>query len=257
MRARATRSVLIVEDEAIVAMDLRQQIEAHGYEVAAVVGHAERVIASVQEHRPDVVLMDVRLKGALDGVTLAEEIFVCEDVPVVFLSAFADADVMARAAASSAYGYLTKPASTAGMLSTLEMAIHKHRELRSRRGDAEWSTAALDAMNLAIVGVDAAGRVRFMNRAAVELTGWTVVEARNGAPPWVSQLSESPACPAATGRERSMSASGSSRCRTARRCSSFAPIPRDRIEPSRDTDVHASSPCRPPRWRDGRSSDAL
>lgn len=182
------RSILIVEDEAIVAMDLSRQFESHGYLVAAVVGKAADVLPAVQKHRPSVVLMDVRLRGDVDGVTLAEEVFVCEDTPVVFLSAFSDRDLVRRAAPSGAYAYLTKPVTTAALIATVEMAIHKHQDLRTRRGDAEWLVRAFDAVDLAVVGLDPAGGVRFMNRAAIALTGSALVEARGGSTSWAARL---------------------------------------------------------------------
>jgi CheY-like chemotaxis protein len=182
------RSILIVEDEAIVAMDLSRQFESHGYVVAAVVGKAAEVLPAVQKHRPSVVLMDVRLRGDVDGVTLAEEVFVCEDTPVVFLSAFSDRDLVRRAAPSGAYAYLTKPVTTAALIATVEMAIHKHEDLRARRSDAEWLLRAFDAVDVAVVGLDPAGEVRFMNRAALALTGSALVEARGGAAAWAAAL---------------------------------------------------------------------
>jgi len=182
------RSILIVEDEAIVAMDLSRQFESHGWQVVGVVGKAGEVLPAVQKHRPGVVLMDVRLRGDADGVTLAEEVFVCEDTPVVFLSAFSDRDLVRRAAQSGAYAYLTKPVTTAALIATVEMAIHKHEDLQARRGDAEWLLRAFNAMDVAIVGLDPAGTVRFMNRASIALTGSLLVEAMGGAPAWAAEL---------------------------------------------------------------------
>ncbi len=181
-------TVLVVEDEAIVALDLRKQLEISGYRVVGIVGRSDEVITAVQTLRPGAVLMDVNLRGAIDGVTLAEEIFVCEDTPVVFLTAFSDTTIVDRASRCGAYGYLTKPVSHAALTATLDLAIEKHRDLCARRGDAQWFHRAFEAFDAAIVGLDDAGGVQFMNRKAVQLSGWMLMEAKNNAPPWAEQL---------------------------------------------------------------------
>lgn len=188
MESSPLRSVIVVEDEAVIAMDLRRQLEAQGYRVACVVGKAEAVMPAVQLHRPTVVLMDIRLKGDVDGVVLAEEIFVCEDIPVVLLSAFGDPGIYQRAGLVGAYGYLTKPVTQASLVATLEMAVRKHADLRARRQDALWLGGAFDALDTAIIGLDEDGLVRFMNDAAVQLTGWMLMEAKGTSPPWAVQL---------------------------------------------------------------------
>lgn len=189
---RPPSSVLIAEDEAIVALDLRGQLQAHGYTVAALVGRSDEVIPAVQAHRPSVVLMDVRLRGPVDGVTLAEEIFVCEDTPIVFLSAFSDRDIVSRAAQSGAYGYLTKPVTIAALVSTIEMAICKHEDLRRRRQEAEWLGGAIDAVDFAVIGLEPNGDVRFMNRAARAIAGRSLLDARSAPPPWARQIAALP-----------------------------------------------------------------
>lgn len=190
---RALPSVLIAEDEAIVALDLRRQLEHYGFQVVAVVGRSEEVVAAVQAHKPTVVLMDVRLRGEVDGVTLAEELFVCEDTPVVFLSAYSDCDIVARAARSGAYGYLTKPVTITALISTLQMAIAKHADLRCRRSDADWLGRAIDAVEFAVIGLEADGSVRFMNRAAAAITGRSLLGVRAATPAWAQTLAALPA----------------------------------------------------------------
>lgn len=181
-------SILIVEDEAIVGLHLRTELEACGYEVRGVVARSEEVIFQVQVKRPSLVVMDIRLKGAIDGVTLAEELFVCENTPVVFLSAYFDADIIRRAAHCGAYGYLTKPVTPAALVSTIELAIRKHQELRAITGDAYWLNVALDALDVALVGLDREDKLRFMNDAAVQLTGSKLFEARHTTPAWLAEL---------------------------------------------------------------------
>jgi AmiR/NasT family two-component response regulator len=77
--------------------------------------------------------MDIRLQGPVDGLTVAEELYVCEKTPVVFLTAYSDETTLARAAGTGAYGYLVKPVAPGSLSSTLRMAREKHDELTDRR----------------------------------------------------------------------------------------------------------------------------
>lgn len=188
MAGASEPSILLVENEAVIAMALRAELEDHGYRVVASVSKAEEVIPAVQRHRPTIVLMDIRLKGDVDGIVLAEEIFVCEDIPVVFLSAYSDPALCLRAGQAGAYGYLTKPVREDALVATLDMAVQKHADLRARRDDAQWLGIALNALDHALVGLDAEGRVRFMNHAATELTGSVLGEVKGERPLWAEQL---------------------------------------------------------------------
>jgi len=184
----ALKSLVIVEDEAIVAMDLCEELASIGFEVRAVVGESRKVIEAIRTHRPSVVLMDIALRGDVQGLALAEEIFVCEDTPVVFLTAFADRTTLGLAAHTGAYGLLTKPVTVAALASTLELAIEKHAALQAQREQSRW----LGVADVGAVWMQPDGRVGLMNRAAVQLIGWMTVEAKlDSSPPrWVAQLAE-------------------------------------------------------------------
>jgi AmiR/NasT family two-component response regulator len=183
------RSLIIVEDEAVLAMDLSEQLQSRGFEVRAVIGDSENVAEAVRTHAPSAVLMDIKIRGEADGITLAEELFVCEDTPVVFLTAYSEQELLARAAHSGAYGYLTKPVAIATVASTLELAIEKHADLRARRLEAEWLNVDLD---VAAVRTSAEGRVESMNRAAIQMFGRMPLEIQAEPPKWLRQLEELP-----------------------------------------------------------------
>ena len=190
--ASDSRTILLVEDEAVIAMDLQRLLEEAGYEVAASIGKSEEVIPAVQRYRPSIVLMDVRLRGDIDGVTLAEEIFVCEDTPVVFLSAFGDSEICDRATRAGAYGYLLKPIRHSSLVATLEMALQKHRALRAWRDDAQYLAQMLNGLDAPTIGLDATGRVRFMNHAATQLMGCQLMDVKGERPRWAEQLAAFP-----------------------------------------------------------------
>jgi diguanylate cyclase (GGDEF)-like protein len=125
---------MIVEDERIFARDLQQQLRSLGYDSSASAASGEDAIALARQRKPDVVLMDVRIKGAMDGVATAERIRAMHDVPVIFLTAHADDTTLGRVKNTRPYGYLLKPIKPAELKTTIEIAIAKHRaeiELRS------------------------------------------------------------------------------------------------------------------------------
>jgi diguanylate cyclase (GGDEF)-like protein len=132
--AVAGPAVLIVEDERIFARDLQQQLRSLGYDSSASAASGEDALALAREKKPDVVLMDVRIKGGMDGVATAERLRAIHDVPVIFLTAHADDSTLGRAKATGPHGYLLKPIKPAELKSTIEIAIAKHRaegELRA------------------------------------------------------------------------------------------------------------------------------
>ena len=180
--------VLLVEDDVHMAGALTRVLESDGLDVVGVAAEARAVVALVQELRPDVVLMDVELGGSLDGISLAEEILVCEDTPVVFLSGGDSRDSARRAARSGAYAFLGKPASGTSVVATLRMAIARHGELRDGRDHARVFSHALEVVDACVVVLQREGEIEFMNRAATALTGWTLTEAKVRRPPWVEQL---------------------------------------------------------------------
>ncbi len=102
--------ILVVEDESIIAMDIAMQLQELGYQVVGLASSGEQAIDMVQQLRPDLVLMDVQLKGVMDGIDAAQLIRTRFNMPCLFLSAFAnDADNLARAAVAAPVGYLSKP----------------------------------------------------------------------------------------------------------------------------------------------------
>ena len=115
--------VLIVEDEAIVSMDLRYKLESLGYCVPAAISSGEEAVEAASQLHPDVVLMDIRLSGEMDGVAAAEEIWRRFNIPVVYLTSYADQDTLERANTTVPSGYILKPFDDAELRAVVEMAI--------------------------------------------------------------------------------------------------------------------------------------
>ena len=105
----AEAQVLVVEDDSIIAMDIKSRLQALGYAVSAVVFSGQEAIEKAAETQPDLVLMDIRLRGHMDGVEAAERIHTRFDIPVVYLTAHADESTLQRAKLTEPYGYILKP----------------------------------------------------------------------------------------------------------------------------------------------------
>jgi CheY-like chemotaxis protein len=119
--------IVIVEDEGIVVMALKERLRSLGYQVAAVADSGHEAIQKVDDTRPDLVLMDIRLQGKIDGIQAAAEIRARFGTPVVYLSALTDDDTVEQAMAASTYGYIRKPYGHDELRTAIERALATHR----------------------------------------------------------------------------------------------------------------------------------
>jgi DNA-binding response OmpR family regulator len=117
--------VLIVEDEAIIGMAMRVRLKRMDYDVPAVARTGEEAVGLAMQHRPDLILMDIRLAGRMDGVEAAVQIRRDADIPIVFLTAYSDDDTRARAKATGAVGYMTKPFGDRELTAALELGLRR------------------------------------------------------------------------------------------------------------------------------------
>lgn len=180
--------VLVVEDQSIIALDLKSRLMGLGYEVAAVVDNAEAAIRQAGALRPDLVLMDVRLKGELDGIQAAERIRARQDVPVIYLTAHSDEQTLRRARLTEPQAYLLKPFEDRELHIAIEIARHKHAMEQQVRAHDRWLTAILQGIGDAVIATDHAGQIKFINPAASAATGWEAAEAGGQALGQVLQL---------------------------------------------------------------------
>ncbi|PKL63944.1 MAG: hypothetical protein CVV32_10955 [Methanomicrobiales archaeon HGW-Methanomicrobiales-3] len=120
-------SILIVEDEGIVSDDIRETLLSLGYSVAGAARNGEAALELVASAGPDLVLMDIHLAGTMDGIDTAGRIHALHGTPVIYLTAYADSDILERAKKTEPYGYVIKPYDERGLHSAIEMALYKHR----------------------------------------------------------------------------------------------------------------------------------
>jgi PAS domain S-box-containing protein len=125
--------ILIVEDEAIIAMEIESQLHGLGYQVTSIVDTGEKAIKKAEEDRPDIILMDIRIKGEMDGIDAAEEIRNRFGIPVIFSTAYLDEERIERAKITMPFGYVLKPVQERDLKVTIEMALYVSKVDAERR----------------------------------------------------------------------------------------------------------------------------
>jgi signal transduction histidine kinase len=161
--------VLIVEDEVIVAHNIAGRLRGLGYIVPAMASSGAEALRWVAEAHPDVVLMDIKLQGPMDGIETAAEIRALLDIPVIYLTAYADAETLQRAKVTEPYGYILKPFQERELQTAIEIALYKHRA-EQRLKEAE--TQLRQAEKLEAVGLLAAGMAHHFNNLMAIVVGY-------------------------------------------------------------------------------------
>ena len=124
----AKTKILIVEDEAIIAKDIENVLTKAGYKVVGTFSNGEAAVENVDDLNPDLILMDIMLKGDMSGIQAAEIIREKSNIPVVFLTAYADENTIDKARSAVPYGYIVKPFKENEVIATIEIALNKYKE---------------------------------------------------------------------------------------------------------------------------------
>jgi len=173
---RRQQTILVVEDEAIVAEDVRASLEEAGYRVSAVASNRQTALENVACERPDLILLDIMLAGGDDGIGVADAIHAHDDVPVVYLTAYSDDALVQRAKATAPYGFLLKPFNEHELHATVEMALYRHQmEEAQRRNEAQFRRLFEDAP-LPYHSLDEEGRILVVNQAWLDTLGYPRAE---------------------------------------------------------------------------------
>ncbi|MBI5282644.1 MAG: PAS domain S-box protein [Candidatus Solibacter usitatus] len=125
--------IFIVEDEALIALEIKDRLAQLGYGIRGISARGEEALAQIAATRPDLVLMDVHLAGGMSGIETARRLRETSDVPVVFLTAYSDEDLLRQAVATEPFGYLVKPFQGRELHATIQMALYKHRTEREMK----------------------------------------------------------------------------------------------------------------------------
>ncbi len=177
--------ILVVEDERIIAENMKIGLENKGYQVVGLVGTGEDAVNKVEALDVDLVLMDIHLRGKMDGIEAAEIIRNRFGIPVIFLTAFSDEETVQRAKITEpsgfivkeAFGILNKPFEEDELHSTIEITLYRNRMEKRLREHERWLEAVLNSISDAVIATDSLRQVKFMNRLAEDLTGWIEAEA--------------------------------------------------------------------------------
>ncbi len=166
-------NILIVEDDGITAKDMEKWLTGLGYNVSAVVSSGIDAIKKAKEIQPDLVLMDIKLSGDMDGIEAADIIRISCDIPIIFLTAFLDEALLRRAKITEPYGYVLKPFDVRELHVTIETALCKHKVAEELRLAKMVFENAMDGM----VVTNARGTILSVNNAFTKITGYTPEEA--------------------------------------------------------------------------------
>ena len=169
--------ILIVEDESLVARDIENMAVSQGYEVCGIASTGDQSIEMAAEFQPDLILMDVIIKGSLDGISTAEKIWDFYRIPIIYVTAYADEHTLKRAKITEAFGYILKPFDERELKIAIEMAYYKSRMGTKLREREEWLSALLKSIGDGVIATDKNGAITFMNPLAERLTAWKQEEA--------------------------------------------------------------------------------
>jgi len=178
------KQILVVEDEIITAMDIQNRLINLGYDVPEIVCSGEEAIIKVKENKPDLVLMDINLNSEMDGIEAASKIHSFSDIPVIYLTAYSDDIILARAKITEPYAYLIKPFKDRELQINIEIAFYKYtmekkikESYETIREKNQWLVATIESVGDAVIATDQKGTIQLMNPMAEALTGWKQNEA--------------------------------------------------------------------------------
>jgi DNA-binding response OmpR family regulator len=173
--------ILVVEDEVLIAEEIRERLSRLGGEIVDVVDSGSAAQRTAEVLRPDLVLMDIRLKGTMTGIEAAEAMRRKLRIPVIFLTAHSDWETVLRAKKSDPYGYILKPFQESDLVATVQVALHRHSLERQLIESERRFEATLSSIGEGVIAADAEGRITFLNPVAEALTQWSLAEAEGRA----------------------------------------------------------------------------
>lgn len=168
--------VLVVEDERVSARDIQATLQGFGYEVPAIAGTVEEAMSCAERLRPDLILMDIRLAGARDGISAAQEIRRRFDIPIIYLTAYADPETVERATRTEAYGYLLKPYSEQELHTTVQLALYKSKAERVVKESEERFRKLVENASDMITVLNAEGIITYKGPSVRRVLGYRAEE---------------------------------------------------------------------------------
>ena len=162
-------NILIVEDESIEAMSFEQSLKSSGYDVVGIASAGEDALKKAADLEPDLILMDIVLKGDMDGIEVAAQIKEVFDIPVIYLTAHPEESVVNRAKLTSPYGYLIKPVNKTDLKNTIELALYKHdMEIKLKKSENKYRSIVENVLDSYFRG-DTEGRIIMASPSAARM----------------------------------------------------------------------------------------
>ena len=163
--------ILLVEDEAVSALDMRRRLRSLGYGEPVLATSGEEAVQKTQDEKPDLVLMDIVLGEGMDGIDSAGRILARHAVPVIYMTSHEDPETLQRAKITEPFGYLLKPFADRDLRTSIEMALYKHQMDHETRRKERWFATTLRSIADAVLTVDPHGRITYINASAEAITG--------------------------------------------------------------------------------------
>ncbi|HEU6437015.1 MAG TPA: HD domain-containing phosphohydrolase [Nitratidesulfovibrio sp.] len=163
--------ILLVEDEAVSALDMRRRLRSLGYGEPVLATSGEEAMQKAQDEKPDLVLMDIVLGDGMDGIESAGRILSRHAVPVIYMTSHEDPETLQRAKITEPFGYLLKPFADRDLRTSIEMALYKHQMDHETRRKERWFATTLRSIADAVLTVDPHGRITYINASAEAMTG--------------------------------------------------------------------------------------
>lgn len=167
----AGEKIFIVEDERIIAEDLKRMLERLGYQVVGLAANGEDAIKKIEATKPDLVLMDIRIQGDMDGVDVAEHVVAEFELPVIYLTAYADEITVDRAKGTLPSAYILKPFEERSLKTTVDLALYRHNMSQLIKNVEDWHGGILENLSVAVIAVDTKRHIFYMNKRAEILVG--------------------------------------------------------------------------------------
>ncbi len=164
--------ILIVEDELIVAKDLEFRLQKLEYSILGIATAGIEAIEKAGTLKPDIIIMDILLKGEMDGTEASEIIHNRYDIPVIYLTAYSDDKTLQRAKISGPFGYILKPFNERELLTCIEMGLYRYQMEKKLKESEQWFSTTIESIGDAVIATDRDGSIKVINQIALELTGW-------------------------------------------------------------------------------------
>jgi PAS domain S-box-containing protein len=169
--------IMVVEDNRIVAEDVKNNLVEMGYAVSAIATSGLKALEAAKRDRPDIAIMDIRLGRGMNGIDTAVQLREKYQIPIIYLTAHTDEDTLSRAKVTEPYAYLVKPFDVVELKSAVEIAIYRDKMERKVRESEQWLSTTLKSIGDGVIATDWKGCVKFMNHVAENMTGWPQSEA--------------------------------------------------------------------------------